>query len=138
MGLSKGAAGVRLADYVRAYWRHAGFKIVHRNSGGYRVEGPDYSVVRVSLVALSERAGGDAVRLEMLASVIERSAVREARVWADYIRLRGAERLAGSSLDRRYINVFGSHSDSADLNTLMYELERAGFGGKATVVPGPF
>ena len=33
--------------------------------------------------------------------------------------------------------LYCAHSDSADLNTLMYELDRAGFGGKATVVPGP-
>ena len=137
LGLSKGVARVRLADLLRDYWRAAGFRIVHRNSGGYRVEGPDYSVVRVSLVALSDRAGGDAQRLSDLVSVLSRSSVAGARRWADYVRLRGGERLVASSLEKRYINVFGSYASDAEIDTLMYELSKAGFGGKTRVVPGP-
>ena len=137
MGQSKGAAHVRLAELLRAYWREAGFKIVHRNSDGYRVEGPDYHVVRVSLVALSDRQSGDAARLDALIDVLRRSSVAEVRRWADYARLRGGERLAASSLEKRYINVLGAHGDSRDLDTVMYELTKAGFGKKVSVVPGP-
>ena len=137
VGQSSGEARVRFAELLRAYWRDAGFRIVHRNSGGYRVEGPDYSVVRVSLTALAERAGDDERRFDELTDVLRRSSVAEVRRWADYTRLRGAERLSARSMDKRYINVIGSHAGDARLNTVMYELDRAGFGGKATVVPGP-
>ena len=139
VGLSKGVGRVRLAELVREYWRLAGFTIVHRLRGGFHVEGPDYSVVRVSLVALSDRQAGDSDRLDQLVGVLRRSRVAEARQWADYVRLRGGERAKANSLDKRYINVFGAPSKDERLNTLMSELAWAGFSGegRVAVVPGP-
>ena len=113
VGLSKGVGRVRLAELLREYWRLAGFSIVHRVRGGYHVEGPDYSVIRVSLVTLSDRHGGDSDRLQQLVGVLRKSRVAEARQWADYIALRGGERLKADSLEKRYINVIGAASGAS-------------------------
>ena len=86
------------------------------------MEGPDYSVVRVSLVALSDPHGGDSDRLQQLVEVLRRSRVPEARDWADYVALRGGERLKADSLEKRYINVLGAPSCDERIDTLMREL----------------
>lgn len=54
VGLSKGPARVALTKYMRAYWQQAGFHIKSRKEGNYLITGPDYYVVRLSLVVLSD------------------------------------------------------------------------------------
>jgi len=139
VGVSKGEARVPLAALLREYWRLAGFTIVHRDRAGFTEEGPDPSVVRVSLIAPSDRAGDDRSRFDHLLRVLSRSQVEEVRQWADYSRLRGGERLTADSLQKRYINVFGASSGDGRLNTVIYELVRAGFEGpdRVAVIPGP-
>ena len=87
---SLGAARVRLGEYLREYWEAAGFTLTppERAEGGFYVAGPDYSVVRVSLVALTDSEAGDVERLELLARLLRRSRSDEARRWADYRLLR--------------------------------------------------
>ena len=139
LGLSKGSAGIELASLLRAYWRLAGWRIVTRHEDGYQVEGPDYTVLRLSLVALSTSAAGDRERIDLLHSVLSRSKCARAREWANFTRRRALERLTGDSLERRYVNVVGGSSDSPDLRTVAAELTRAGFDepDRFRPVPGP-
>ena len=137
VGVSKGAAHIRLADFVDDYWKEAGFTIVERDRGGYRERGPDYFVVRVSLTALSESSEGDEQRVQMLHALLCKSASREARKWADYSLLRAKQRLKADSAEKRYINVVGGTRDSLDVQTVVYELAQAGFTKWLSVVPGP-
>jgi hypothetical protein len=107
VGLSKGPAKVRLADFLQAYWRAAGMKVVSRLEAGYMVTGPDYSVLRVSLVALSVSQENDLERIEMLGRILRRSESVEARKWADYSVHSAKRRLTAESLDKKYVNVAG-------------------------------
>ena len=103
--------GIELASLLRAYWRLSGWRIVTRHEDGYQVEGPDYTVLRLSLVALSTSAAGDRERIDLLHSVLSRSKCARAREWADFTRRRALERLTGDSLERRYVNVVGGSAD---------------------------
>ena len=137
VGLSKGPARVQFAKYVRKYWKLAGFTIRTRKEAGFLVTGPDYSVLRVSLVALSRSAEGDEERIELLHRLMKRSASAEARKWADYSLLRGKQRLQADSLDKKYINVVGGAHDCDDINQVARELTMAGFRDAISIVPGP-
>ena len=77
--------------------------------------------------------------MQQLVEVLRRSRVPEAREWADYVALRGGERLKADSLEKRYINVLGAPSGDERIDTLMRELAWAGFRGedRVAVVPGP-
>ena len=125
VGTSLGPAKVRLADHLRAYWRQAGFVIATRDEAGFRVESPNYCVLRVSVVALSDSPSGDGARIDILESVLRRSTSEEARRWASYSTLRAKQRLDGDSLEKRYINVIGGAADSEQIKTVAFELTRA-------------
>lgn len=139
VSVSEGAARVRLADHLRAYWRECGFTIATRLEGGYRVEGPDYSVLRVSLIGLVGAEGKE--RFALLCRVLSRSADPEVRRWAAYSLLRGEQRRSATgSMDKRYINVTGGAHGCSSIATACMELERAGFtegAGILSVIPGP-
>ena len=135
VGVSKGRARVQLARYIREYWRLTGFTIRTRKEGGYLVTGPDYDVVRVSLVALSSTKSGDRARIELLGEVLSRSKSREVRRWAAYSVQRGRQRMEADSLERKYINVVGGPRDCKDICQAACELSKAGF--EFDVVPGP-
>ena len=106
--------------------------------GGYRVEQPDYYVVRLDLRALGRDAEESAARLRLVTALMARSASLEARVWAKYSQQRGAERLsAAHSMEKRYINLVGGRFDGEDIASVLLELETAGFGDRAKRVPGP-
>ena len=137
LGLSLGPAQVRLEFFMREYWRVAGFTIRSRHEAGYLVTGPDYVVVRMSLVALSKSKEGDLDRLEHLARVLRISESKEARKWADYSLLRAKQRLLADSLDKKYINVVGGTRDSMDVAQVARELTLAGFEDHVSIVPGP-
>ena len=137
VGSSKGPAQVQLAQLTRDYWHAAGFKIVHRNVAGFREEGPDYMVLRVSLVALAASRREDEERLELLGAVLSRSRSAEARKWASYSVLRARQRLDADSLERKFINVIGGPSGCEELGIVSLELTRAGFGDRLAIVPGP-
>jgi hypothetical protein len=137
VGVSKGPAQVRLADYLRAYWAAADMKVVSRFEAGYLVSGPDYSVVRVSLVALTESRDGDIERIDMLGRILARSDSDEARKWASYSVSTAKRRLEADSLEKKYINVGGGPQDSFALAQMARELALAGFGDRVAIVPGP-
>ena len=137
VGLSKGPARVRLADHLRDYWEATGMKSVSRLEAGYLVIGPDYSVVRVSLVALTASRGDDLERIAMLGRILERSDASEARKWADYSVSTAKRRLDADSLEKKYVNVVGGSHDSVALTQVARELTMAGFGDRISIVPGP-
>ena len=140
VGTSRGPAKVPMAQILRDYWEAAGFKIVKRKEAGFLVEGPSYFVVRVSLVALTDKASGDTTRLDLLERTLKASKVPAAAQWAKYSRYRGGERMNADSLDKKYINVLGTDSPtSPDSDTLINELAKAGFDepGRVTIAEGP-
>ena len=137
VGLSKGPARVALTQYIRAYWRQAGFEVKTRKEGNYLITGPNYYVVRLSLVGLSTSRESDVKKIELVHRLMQRSASREARRWADFSLLRAKERLTGNSLDKKYINLVGGTFDSSELGSVLNELTKAGMADYASLVPGP-
>ena len=137
VGLSKGPARVALTKYIRAYWQQASFKIKTRKEGNYLITGPDYYVVRLSLVGLTNSREGDIQKVELVHRLMQRSASREARQWADFSLLRAKERVVGNSLDKKYINLVGGTFDSSELGMVLNELAKAGLADYASLVPGP-
>ena len=137
VGRSKGPARVELEKYVRAYWKLAGFQIKTRKEAGFLVTGPEYYVLRLSLVALTNSAKEDEERLEQVARLMRRSASSEARKWADYSLLRAKQRLLAYSFDKKYINLVGGTFNCDDISQVPRELTYAGLASFVSVVPGP-
>lgn len=155
VGLSEGEGRVPLAQCIRDYWEVGGFETSSWEEGGYAVTGPDYSVVRVSLIALGTTEPDSRARLELLCSLLARSQSGEVRRHASTSKTKAWERfLAKSSMEKRYVNVVGGRGGRAittedgstvhqgmsqDIITVVRELERAGFteDGRIAVVPGP-
>ena len=137
VGTSEGECKIELAAALRAYWREAGFALRGKEgegivSNGYLVEGPNYYVLRVSLIAVSEP------EFARLGRVLESSESKLVRRWATVSIQRGDERRkATGSTDKKYINVVGGVFESEDMATVTLELERAGFGDLLRQVPGP-
>ena len=156
VGLSEGEARVPLAQCLREYWEEGGFEVSTWDEGGYSVTGPDYSVVRVSLIGLGETEDLAKARLDTLFSVLERSKSAEVRLHASTSKTKAKERfLASTSMDKRYVNVVGGRTGrlvtlddgtevrvggmSECITTVVGELARAGFSGedRVMIVPGP-
>jgi hypothetical protein len=140
---------------VRDYWAEAGFSVSTWEEGGYAVTGPDYSVVRVSLIGLGATASAAEARLELLFALLERSRSPEVRRHASTSKTKARERFsATSSMEKRYVNIVGGvggrpeitadgtsviRGTSQDIAIAVRELERAGFNepGRVAIVPGP-
>ena len=137
VGRSKGKARVELVKYLREYWRVSGFKIKSRREAGFLVTGPDYHVVRLSLVALTKSLEDDTKKLEQVGRLLKCSASIEARKWAEFTVRRGIQRLKADSLDKKYVNLVGGSYACDDIAQVSLEMERAGLGGFVSVVPGP-
>ena len=137
VAVSKGKARVDLARYVREYWNLAGFRVHSRREAGFWVTGPDYFVLRLSLVALTKSREEDVERIEQVGRLLERSASGEARRWADFTSLRAIQRLKADSLDKKYINLVGGSYSCLDIAQVANEMETAGLGPFISVVPGP-
>ena len=137
VGVSEGECQLDLAGAIRAYWKIAGFDLRgERGEGvqhnGYLVEGPNYSVLRVSLLGLDETTFARLVR------VLESSDVRQARKWAEFVKLRGQQRLdSKTSQDKKYINVVGGVAGCSDIGTVKFEMELAGLSAECEELPGP-
>ena len=137
VGVSKGKARVELAKHIREYWRLAGFSIRSRKEAGFLVTGPDYYVLRLSLVALTNSQEGDIEKITQVGRLLKRSASKEARQWADYSVLRGTQRLKADSLDKKYINLVGGFFGCDDIAQVALQMEQANLAQFISVVPGP-
>ena len=139
VGESEGAARVPLASSLRAYWASAGFHVKEPwYENGFRVEGVDYSVLRVSLIGLGATDELSRGRLKLLFGLLKSSKCRGVREHAAVSEMKGTDRYSASgSMDKRYINVFGGASGDTGFQTIAAELTRAGFGDHIQIVPGP-
>ena len=88
---SKGAARIEIGKYLREYWSLVGFDMTpeRRVDAGHRVTGPDYSVLRLSLVALGSSPAEDSDRFDLVCRLLARS--RSPRRYASGRRTRVCE-----------------------------------------------
>ena len=120
---------VHVAQIVRDYWRLAGFRVVTSMQSGVQVMRPDFWVVRVSLLGLSE------TQLRRLCAYVEGSSSSTVKPYASSTARQAAVRHLGKSEDKKYINVACGSSLDADLERIRIELEN--FGYVASLIPGP-
>ena len=116
---------------MREYWEAYGFSIKTTYESGFKVEGPDFTVVRVSMAGMSEE------QLGLLCDWmhVARTAVR---VNADNLSKRARTRFAASgSLEKRFVNVVGGPAGSSEIADALYGLTRAGLGGFVSTALGP-
>ena len=69
--------------------------------------------MRLSLVALTDRRDTDEARLEAACRVLRASPNAEAARLAETVLLRGKQRLAGGSTDKKYVNSVSGDSRTA-------------------------
>ena len=134
LGETRGRGRVRLALHLRELWAEYRHHVVTiSDEGGYRVDYPDYYVLRVGLGGLTEP------RLEALLAVLDISASADVRKHAKQSRTHAARRTRdGASRDGRYLDVTGGRRGSPEMALAAMELTRAGFGGdRLTVIGGP-
>ena len=124
-----------MAQYLRAYWRAAGFTMrAVEQDGGYSVERPDYTVVRVSTLGMS------AARVELLFQICEGSSIAEVKRHSAATRTKGGERWrASGSLDKKYVNVVGGAAGDRVIGATVTMLLKAGFteAGLVSTTAGP-
>ena len=141
---------------MRDYWDAGGFSVSTWTEGGYAVTGPDYSVVRVSLIGLGATAAESTARLTLLCDLLARSRIPEVRRHASTSKTKAWERFsASSSMEKRYVNIVGGRGGrpvlledgvttvirgmSRDIADAVDMLAKAGFSGadRVMIVPGP-
>ena len=132
-GTTKGV-GIEVAQYFAEYWRLAGFRLSTSMQNGLRVTRPDFWVLQVSLLGLSE------TQLEAMLSWAGASGIgpiaygmRTLGVGAAARRRYSARGTASQA--KKYINLMGSHRTCVDLARGQMILTEKGF--TATIVPGP-
>ena len=132
LGTSLGEGKVPLAACLREWWAASGYQVHSEKSGGFLVESPDYSVLRVSMLGMTQ------VQLDLLIRRIHRSADCDVRAHAPAAEVKARQRFtAGGSMHKRYINVAGGREGCAAIRTAALELARAGLGEFLSVGAGP-
>ena len=131
LGTTKGEVALPTACFVRDYWRESGVPMRPTIvEGGYRVERPDYQVVRVSLLGMSQQ------RVEELCVACELSGVAAVRAQAASTRKYAFERFAAvTSMDKKYVNVFGGAADDPGMGMIARDLAMAGFASDTPQAP---
>ena len=139
LGTTLGTAKLPFEQTLRRYWKEAGMRVVSLPAhGGYEVTTVDYYVVRVSFLGMDQN------RFDNLLKLLPLSAVAEVRKHTASLAERARSRYgAKHSKDKRYINLIGGHFGCDEINTVVRELNEAGYGETATsqgfvsVVMGP-
>ena len=125
--------GIAGAEYIRALWKESGWKIDSLVEDGMQVERPDYWVVRISLLDMTDaqvaklaRAIGGAkdgdVALQAKATLVKLQQRRNAHTLGE---------------ERKYVNVAGGPRDGPQLRTAEALMRANGLHTFMDKVPGP-
>ena len=124
--------------YIRELWAESGLSMRKpKIDGGFRVERPDYSVVRLELLSWPlERLEllVRALQAEMVTATCE-SVATHARVSAKYARQRVTAK--DISEERRYVNIAGGSEEGAAVTSAMTWARARGFGAWLSKTDGP-
>ena len=120
---------IECARDLQEYWAAAGMKTRTTIRGGVKETRPDFWVVRVSLLGLSES--------EMERMVEAANAFPKAKVHKGTLRAAQTRRNATvpGSMQKRYVNVAMGSSEDEELDNIVAELKEQGF--EASKAPGP-
>jgi hypothetical protein len=112
-----------------SYWREAGFKLVTSVQAGVRVTRPDFWVVRVSLLGLSETS------MTGMLGAIKACGLPKIRAHAGSTTKYIKQRYMGASLAKKYVNIAGGSGEEAGLRAALEWALSLGY--EASLVPGP-
>jgi hypothetical protein len=123
------------AKAIRDHWRDSNFPMCEPTiESGFKVERPDYEVVRISLLGMTSE------QVTRLKKTLSTSACVEARELSEssiqYIEERILAAATGSEV-RKYVNVTGGRANCWSNRLMMRELAEIGLESFATPIPGP-
>lgn len=126
-------SGVQVAGILAGYWKASGIETVTRIEGTFEETRPDYWVVRVSLLGMTEAI------LDKLGRTLERSSVRSVRELASNSMQRAKQRfnLKHDAEEKAYVNVAGGRWNSPDSRKVLKELGEAGLARWSRMAMGP-
>ena len=133
VGKSQGALAIEGAQLIRELWKESGVQVTEKIEDGMIVERPDYSVVRVSLVDMS-----DEVFEKFIKAVVrtrDGAVATHAKATVAKARQRRAATTKGE--EHRYINIAGGARDGSSIKEAMAWLQSHGLAAYADVVKGP-
>jgi hypothetical protein len=120
---------IECARHLQEYWAEAGMKTRTTIRGGVKETRPDFWVVRVSLLGMTQTMLG-----RMLATISNFPKVKAYKSTGRVAMQRLIAQGPGS-MQKRYVNVASGSSDEPELDAIVAELKRHGF--EASKAPGP-
>ena len=120
---------IECARHLQEYWAEAGMKTRTTIRGGVKETRPDFWVVRVSLLGMTQTMLG-----RMLATISNFPKVKAYKSTGRVAMQRLIAQGPGS-MQKRYVNVASGGSDEPELDAIVAELKRHGF--EASKAPGP-
>ena len=133
MGKTLGPLAIEVERHTREFWVASGFEIVTETRDGLRIERPDYSVVRVSIVDMSPET------YQRLVSFTGRAQHKDLlghhRSILGYLK----QRRTGKTLSEevRYVNFAGGRRNGPEVSHVSEWLRKSGFAKYFDIVPGP-
>ena len=130
VGKSRGI-GMEAAKLIRKLWAESGIRVVQSIEDGLQVETPDYSVVRVSILDMSDQVF--ARLLQVVIRSVSTGIAMHAKATLFYAKLRRKAETKGE--EYKYVNIAGGSQREAE--AAAEELRAGGLGDYVAVVPGP-
>ena len=120
---------IECARHLQEYWAEAGMRTRTTIRGGVKETRPDFWVVRVSLLGMTQTMLGR--MMETISNFPKVKAYKSTgRVAMSRLIAQGP-----GSMQKRYVNVASGSSDEPELDAIAAELKRHGF--EASKAPGP-
>ena len=124
---------VHTAVHLRDWWRVCGTNVVQRQSGPFMEERPDYWVVRVSLLDMSDEVYS--AFMQAVEWSTELVIIRHRAATLKYAKERRKSTTPGEEM--RYVNVAGGSRGGQEVRAAREWLFGMGMGPYTDVVPGP-
>ena len=124
---------IEVSNHLREWWKVCGLKVNKKQVGAFWEERPDYWVVRVSLLDMSDVVYK--VFMEAVEWATHTVIIRDRKNTLKYAKERRTGKTLGEEM--RYVNVTGGERDGDDIRGAVEWLNTHGFGSYVNVTEGP-
>ena len=124
---------IEVSNHLREWWKVCGLKVNKKQVGAFWEERPDYWVVRVSLLDMSDVVYK--VFMEAVEWATHTVIIRDRKNTLKYAKERRTGKTLGEEM--RYVNVTGGERDGDDIRGAVEWLNAHGFGSYVNVTEGP-
>ena len=132
VGESRGT-GLPFAEWLRSYWRACNIAVDQVEKDGFLEERPDYSVVRVSLLDMSDDIFE--VFIKEVKRTVDEEIVKQRPAILKYAKDKREARSLGE--EKRYVNLTGGRREGREVAAGVAWMEKRGWGRFVKVVKGP-